>query len=79
MTANQAVALMEDGRTQRYFTRLHKVSHYTIQIRFGVTGRSTRRLGSDRKRAANALDNRFIVINSLSCLSGKTGRTHSVL
>jgi transposase len=64
----KAVALVEDGRSQRYVARMLNVSLSTIQRvleRFQATGRNTRRAGSGRKRKTAAIDDRFLVVSTL--------------
>lgn len=64
----KAVALVADGRSQRYVSRFLHVSLSTVQRaleRFRETGRNTRRPGSGRNRKTTAIDDRFIVLNTL--------------
>ncbi|KAF2888980.1 hypothetical protein ILUMI_17193 [Ignelater luminosus] len=61
------VALVEDGRSQRYVARVLNVSHSTIQrvlARFRDTGRFIRRPGCDGKRKTTANNDRFLVFNT---------------
>lgn len=64
----KAVALVEDGRSQRYVARVLNVSRSTVQRvleRFRETGRNARRPGCGRKRKTTANDDRFLVLNTL--------------
>ncbi|KAF2901657.1 hypothetical protein ILUMI_04529 [Ignelater luminosus] len=64
----KAVALVEDGRDQRYVARVFNVSYFTIQrvlARFQETGRNIRRPGCDRKRKTTANNDGFLVLNTL--------------
>lgn len=64
----KAVALVEDGRSQRYVARVLNVSRSTIQRvleRFMETGRHARRPGCGRKRKTTAVDDRFLVLTTL--------------
>lgn len=62
------VALIEDGRSQRYVSDTLGIPRTTVQDawnRYMETGNFTRRVGSGRKRKTNAIDDRFIVLNTL--------------
>lgn len=64
----QVVALIQDGRSQRYVSRTLGIPRTTVQDawnRFLETGRFARRAGSGRKRATTVVDDRFIVHNTL--------------
>ena len=61
------VALIEDGR-RRYVSDTLGIFRTTVQDawnRYMETGNFTRRVGSGRKRKTNAIDDRFIVLNTL--------------
>lgn len=62
------VALIEDGRSQRYVSQTLGKPRSTVQDawnRYMETGNFNRRVGSGRKRKTSAIDNRFIVLNAL--------------
>lgn len=62
------VALIEDGRSQRYVSRTLGIPRTTVQDawnRYLETDSLVRRVGSGRKRATTAVDDRFILLNTL--------------
>lgn len=62
------VALIEDGRSQRYVSRALGIPRTTVQDawnRYLETGSCTRRAGSGRRRATTTVDDRFVVLNAL--------------
>lgn len=62
------VALIEDGRSQRYVSETLGKPRTTVQDawnRYMETGNFNRRVGSGRKRKTSAIDDRFIVLNAL--------------
>ncbi|KAF2902735.1 hypothetical protein ILUMI_03443 [Ignelater luminosus] len=64
----KAVALVEDGRSPGYVTRVLNVNHSTIQrilACFRETGRNILRPGCGRNRKTVANDDRFLVLNTL--------------
>lgn len=64
----KVVALIEDGRSQRYVSNALGIPRTTIQDawnRYVETGNCTRQLGSGRRRATTAIDDRFIRLNTL--------------
>lgn len=66
--AARVVALIEDGRNQRYVARFLQIPRTTIQRvvkRHRETGLYSRRPGSGRKRSTSAIDDRFIVLKTL--------------
>ncbi|KAI4468251.1 homeobox-like domain superfamily [Holotrichia oblita] len=66
--ASQIVALLEDGRSQRYVSQHLGIPHTTVQDawnRFLETDTFVRRVGSERRRATTTVDDRFIVLNTL--------------
>uniref|UniRef100_T1I5V6 Paired domain-containing protein n=1 Tax=Rhodnius prolixus TaxID=13249 RepID=T1I5V6_RHOPR len=71
ITAEQVVriiALVEDGLSQRYAARTLGLPETTVRRaihRYRETGLCTRRQGSGRPRATEALDDRFIRIHTL--------------
>lgn len=64
----RALALVEDGRSQRYAARVLNVAETTLRDalrRYRETGSLSRRLGQGRPRAANRADDRFVQLYSL--------------
>lgn len=62
------VALIQDGRSQRYVSRTLGLPRTTVQDawnRFVQNGTFIRRAGSGRRRATTAVDDRFVVLNAL--------------
>lgn len=67
-TSAQIVALVQDGRSQRYVARNFHVSRSTVQRvleRFRETGSNARRPGSGRNRKTTAQEDRFLQLNTL--------------
>lgn len=64
----QIVALIEDGRSQRYVSLSLGIPRTTVQDawnRYLQTGGFVRRIGSGRKRSTTVADDHFVVINTL--------------
>lgn len=67
-TAAAIVALLQDGRSERYVAQQHQVSNSTVHriyTRFLETGAYTRRPGTGPQRRTNPNDDRFIVLECL--------------
>lgn len=65
---SKIVALIEDGRSQRYVSRTLEIPRTTVQDawnRYLETGTCERRAGSGRKRVTTLVDDRFLVLNTL--------------
>ncbi|KAF2894034.1 hypothetical protein ILUMI_12139 [Ignelater luminosus] len=65
---SQIVALSEDGHSRRYVSRSLGIPRTTIRDawnRYLETDRFLRQIGSRRKRATTAADDRFVVLNTL--------------
>lgn len=66
--AARAVALVQDGRSQYYASRILGVTRCSVQRavqRFNETGSFSRRRGSGRRRSTNVRDDRFVTLNVL--------------
>jgi transposase len=66
--AVQALALLQDGRSQRYVARVLGVNHSTIvrlAQRHQETGSVDRRPGQDRRRVTSVRDDRFLRLTAL--------------
>lgn len=66
--AARAVALVQDGRSQYYASRILGVTRCSVQRavqRFNETGSFSRRRGSGRRRSTNVQDDRFVTLNVL--------------
>lgn len=67
-TAAGIVALLQDGRSERYVAQQYHVSNSTVHrifTRFLETGAYTRRPGTGPQRRTSARDDRFIILQSL--------------
>lgn len=67
-TVSAIIALIDDGRSQRYVAQRFGVSRSTVQrvhTRFLETGLSTRRPGTGPQRLTTERDDRFVVSQSL--------------
>lgn len=67
-TAAAIVALLQDGRGERYVAQQYHISNSTVHrifTRFLETGAYTRRPGTGPQRRTNAHDDRFIILQSL--------------
>ncbi|KAF2897312.1 hypothetical protein ILUMI_08864 [Ignelater luminosus] len=65
---SQIVALIEDGHSRCYVSRSLEIPRTIVQDAWNwylETGRFATRIGSGRKRATTAADDRFIVLNTL--------------
>ncbi|KAF2891118.1 hypothetical protein ILUMI_15055 [Ignelater luminosus] len=68
MDVSQIVALVEDGHSRCYVSRSLGIPRTIVQDAWNwylETGRFPRRIGSGRKRATTAADDRFVVLNTL--------------
>lgn len=64
----QIMALIDDGRSQRYAARSLNLSEAKVRravARFRETGQLTRRVGSGRPRCTSNIDDRFIVLQTV--------------
>jgi DNA-binding transcriptional MocR family regulator len=85
----QAVALHNDGRSIRYIANLLGIPRSTVSDaiqRFRETGSYARRPGQGRRRATNAVEDRFLRLQSLreltlpaTALSRRLADLHTVL
>lgn len=67
-TAAAIVALLQDGRSERYVAQQYQISNSTVHrifSRFLATGAYTRRPGTGPQRITSARDDRFILLQSL--------------
>lgn len=67
-TVARIMALVDDGRSQRYVSRSLGIPETTVRRvvqRYRETGRYTRRPGSGRPRATSSREDRFVVLQTL--------------